>query len=236
MSSSAPTSSVHMSRADASGAAKKRRNLARLTVDDMAARGLLKAQRVLMRVDFNVPMRKGTTEISNPQRVVAAVPTIRKVLESGAKCCVLMSHLGRPAGARKPELSLRPVAALLKTLLDREVVFLDDCVGEAAEKASKRRKAAYPAENLRFHAEEKARGRPGDGGEDCAGGRRGRRVPTQPFSSATRHQRRVRNTHRAHSSMIGSNHFNPAGLLLKKELDYSRLSSHRAGPISWAGP
>lgn len=231
-----PLSSVHMSRESASGApSKKGRKLARLTVEDLISRGELKDRRVLIRVDFNVPMKKGTTEISNPQRVQAAIPTIKRVIESGAKCCVLMSHLGRPAGSRVPSLSLKPVAALLQTLLDgKNVTFLDDCVGEAVEKAvgSAENGDVILLENLRFYAEEEGKGKnPEDGTKivpspsDVAAFRRslfslGDVYINDAFGTA----------HRAHSSMIGSDHeHRAAGLLLKKELDYfgSALESPR---------
>ena len=218
-------SSLHMTRDDASGARKKQKSLARLTVEDLAARGQLTAQRVLMRVDFNVPMTKGTTTISNPQRVEAAIPTIRKVLESGAQCCVLMSHLGRPAGNRVPSLSLRPVAALLETLLGVSVTFLDDCVGDAVEKAvaGAASGSVILLENLRFHSEEEGKGKHPETGAKI--------LPTKEAVAAFRKSLfslgdvyindAFGTAHRAHSSMIGSTHTHrAAGLLLKKELDY----------------
>ena len=232
-SSKIPTSSLHMTREDATGgpdssSTKKRRMLTRLTVDDLAARGALSGARVLMRVDFNVPMVKGTTpcEISNPQRVEEAIPTIRKVLDSGAKCCVLMSHLGRPAGNITPSLSLRPVAALLETLLgpERSVTFLDDCVGDAVEKAvaAAAEGSVILLENLRFHAEEEGKGKRADGSKF---------VPAKADVDAFRRKLfslgdvyindAFGTAHRAHSSMVGSPHkHRAAGLLLKKELDY----------------
>jgi 3-phosphoglycerate kinase len=113
----------------------------------------LPGKRVLIRVDFNVPQDKATGAITNNQRIAAAVPTIRYVLDQGASV-VLMSHLGRPDGQRIAKYSLRPVAAELEKLLGRPVTFLDDCVGPAVEAA-----CAGPApgsvillENLRFHS------------------------------------------------------------------------------------
>src|SRR5437016_507927 len=87
----------------------------------------LKGKRVLMRVDFNVPQDKACA-ITNPQRIVAALPTIRYALDHGA-AVNLMSHLGRPDGERKPEFSLKLVAVELQKLLGRPIKFLDDCVG-----------------------------------------------------------------------------------------------------------
>ena len=134
-------------------------------MENLIARNQIAAKRILMRVDFNVPFAKGTTEIANPQRVEAAVPTIMKILDAGAQCVILMSHLGRPGGRVTPELSLRPVGLLLESLLKRPVVFVDGCVGDAVTAA-----CANPApgtvfllENLRFHAEEEGKGKAEDG-------------------------------------------------------------------------
>ncbi len=116
----------------------------------------LEDKRVLMRVDFNVPLDKKTGEITNDLRIRNALPTISYALEAGAKL-ILMSHLGRPKGERKPELSLEKVADRLARLLERRVEFTPDCVGPEVEKAA----AALAAgdilmlENLRFYDEEK---------------------------------------------------------------------------------
>src|SRR5512133_1994188 len=88
----------------------------------------LSGKRVLMRVDFNVPQDKATGAITNNQRIVAALPTIKSALDQGASV-ILMSHLGRPDGQRIEKFSLRPVADELAKLLDRPVTFLTDCVG-----------------------------------------------------------------------------------------------------------
>src|SRR3954454_13221081 len=93
----------------------------------------LKGKRVLMRVDFNVP-QDSAGNITNPQRIDAALPTIRYALDKGASV-VLMSHLGRPDGERKEKYSLKPVAEKLQERLGRPVKFLDDCVGPDVEKA-----------------------------------------------------------------------------------------------------
>src|SRR4051812_21268197 len=87
----------------------------------------LKGKRVLMRVDFNVPLDKKTGAITNTQRIDAALPTIRYALDHGA-AVVLMSHLGRPDGKRVAKYSLKPVADKVAELLGRPVQFLDDCV------------------------------------------------------------------------------------------------------------
>src|SRR5688572_26190453 len=120
----------------------------------------LRGKRVLMRVDFNVPQDKKTLQITNDQRIVAALPTIRFVLDQGASL-VLMSHLGRPDGDKVAKYSLKPVAAALQQHLGRPVKFLDDCVGPAVEAACAP-SALKPGdvvllENVRFHLEEEGK-------------------------------------------------------------------------------
>jgi phosphoglycerate kinase len=115
----------------------------------------LAGARVLMRVDFNVPIKNGA--IGDDTRIRASLPTIQYALDHGATV-VLASHLGRPKGKPNSDLSLRPVAARLSDLLGRPVAFASDCIGaEAAELVDKARKAGGGAvllENLRFHPEE----------------------------------------------------------------------------------
>jgi phosphoglycerate kinase len=114
----------------------------------------LKGRRVLMRVDFNVPIKGGV--IKDDTRIRASLPTIQYALDHGAVAVILCSHLGRPKGKPNPEYSLKPVAARLGELLERPVVFADDCVGEAARKAIAQAgtNGVVLLENLRFHPEE----------------------------------------------------------------------------------
>src|SRR5690606_41914518 len=91
----------------------------------------LDGKRVLMRVDFNVPQDKATGAITNNQRIVAALPTIRYALDQGASV-ILASHLGRPDGRVTAKYSLKPVAAELEKLLGKPVTFVEDCVGPVA--------------------------------------------------------------------------------------------------------
>ena len=104
--------------------------MAKLSIRDVTLAG----KRVLIRVDFNVPQDKTTGEITNNQRIVAALPTIQHALDQGASV-VLMSHLGRPNGQPTPKFSLKPVVDELSKLLGKPVTFLNDCVGSEVEAA-----------------------------------------------------------------------------------------------------
>uniref|UniRef100_A0A8C7ZU87 Phosphoglycerate kinase n=1 Tax=Oryzias sinensis TaxID=183150 RepID=A0A8C7ZU87_9TELE len=181
---------------------------------------LEKGSSVLMCVDFNVPMKD--RQITNNQRIKAAVPSIQHCLDHGAKSVVLMSHLGRPDGNPMPEkYSLKPVAAELKSLLGRDVAFLKDCVGPDVEAA-----CANPAagsvillENLRFHVEEEGKGKDAAGNKIDAFraslSKLGDVYINDAFGTA----------HRAHSSMVGVNlPQKAAGFLMKKELDYFAMA------------
>jgi phosphoglycerate kinase len=172
-------------------------------------------------VDFNVPQDKATGAITNNQRIVAALPTIRYALDQGATV-VLMSHLGRPDGQRISKFSLKPVAAELEKLLGRPVTFLADCVGPEVEAA-----CASPApgsvillENLRFHIEEEGKVKLEDGTSRKADpaavaafraslSKLGDVYVNDAFGTA----------HRAHSSMVGvSLPLKAAGFLMEAEL------------------
>src|SRR5262245_13601168 len=114
-----------------------------------------KNQRVIVRVDFNVPLKDGVVE--SDKRLKESLPTIKYLREKGAKV-ILMSHLGRPDGKRIPDMSLEPVAKALGALLSAPVKFASDCVGEPAKSAvaSLAPGDVLLLENLRFHAEEEA--------------------------------------------------------------------------------
>ena len=114
----------------------------------------LKGKKVFVRCDFNVPMDENKN-ITDNTRIVAALPTIKYLLEQNCKI-VLASHLGRPKGEVKPEYSLKPVAKELSKLLDREVIMADDVIGEdAKEKAINLKEGEILLlENVRFHREE----------------------------------------------------------------------------------
>src|SRR6516162_9274333 len=129
--------------------------MAKLTVRDLNVRG----KRVFLRVDYNVPLEEkdGQMVITDETRIVETLPTLRLLIEQGGKL-ILTAHLGRPKGKREPSMSLRPVAAKLADLLGRHVAFVDDCIGEKAEKTAAALKPGdvLLLENVRFYNEEEA--------------------------------------------------------------------------------
>ena len=124
----------------------------------------LQDKRVLIRVDFNVPL-DADKKITNNQRIVGALPTIKYAVEHGAKAVILMSHLGRPDGKANPKYSLKPVVSELEKLLGKDVVFTNDCVGSEVEEAVNNATDGQVIllENLRFHAEEEGSSKDADG-------------------------------------------------------------------------
>lgn len=115
----------------------------------------LAGQKVFIRVDFNVPLDKKSGQITDDERIRAALPTVKHAVGAGAKV-ILASHLGRPKGKPTPEYSMEPVGSRLAELTGYEVFVPDDCVGEAAKKVVQDLRDGQVAllENLRFHAEE----------------------------------------------------------------------------------
>lgn len=113
-------------------------------------------KRVLMRVDFNVPLHKETRAVTDDTRIRAALPSIRFILDQPGSSLVLMSHLGRPKGGPEEKYSLRHILPVLSELLGREVQFSPDCVGEEAFHLSRQLQAGgvLLLENVRFHPEE----------------------------------------------------------------------------------
>lgn len=113
-------------------------------------------KRVLMRVDFNVPLHKETRAVTDDTRIRAALPSIRFILDQPGSSLVLMSHLGRPKGGPEEKYSLRHILPVLSELLGREVQFAPDCVGEEAFHLSRQLQAGgvLLLENVRFHPAE----------------------------------------------------------------------------------
>ena len=116
-----------------------------------------KGKKAIVRVDFNVPLDKKTFEVTDDTRIRGALPTIRKIVGDGGSC-ILMSHLGRPEG-RMEKYSLKPVLPVLEKLLGMKVLFVDDCLGESAQKmaAALRPGEVLLLENVRFYPEEEGK-------------------------------------------------------------------------------
>ncbi|WFD36356.1 phosphoglycerate kinase [Malassezia cuniculi] len=182
----------------------------------------LKDKRVLMRVDFNVPL--DGDKITNNQRIVAALPTIKYAIEQGAKSIILMSHLGRPDGNRVEKYSLKPVAAELGKLLGKDVQFLNDCVGPEVEQAVNAASdgAVILLENVRFHIEEEGKGKDANGEKIKADKDAVEKFRAELTKLGDVYVNDAFGTaHRAHSSVVGVQLPQRAsGFLVKKELDF----------------
>lgn len=178
--------------------------MAKLTVKDVD----FKNKKVIMRVDFNVPLDK-QGNITDDTRIKEALPTIKYVLEKGAKKLILMSHLGRPEGKVVDGLRMNPVAKVLPEMLKEEVEKLDDCIGDQVKKRIDTSKArVILLENLRFHAEEEK----GDEKFAKALASLADTYVNDAFGTA----------HRAHASTTIVAKFLPSclGLLMEKEIKY----------------
>lgn len=186
--------------------------MAKMTVEDLDLQG----QRVLMRVDYNVPMEEkdGQMVINDSTRIKETLPTLEHLVKSGAKI-ILVAHLGRPKGKKEPSLSLRPVAKQLSEMLGAPVAFLDDSVGDRVEQYVNGMKPGdiVLLENIRFYAEEEAN----DPGFSEKLARLADVYVNDAFGAA----------HRAHASTAGvaqilakRNAPRVAGLLMQRELKF----------------
>lgn len=195
--------------------------MAKLSIDDLDLQG----KRVLIRVDFNVPLKEdedGDKVVGDDSRVRAALPTIRAVLEAQGKA-ILMSHLGRPKGEPDPAFSLAPVAQHLESLLDARVRFASNTVGEAVESTvrSMPQASVLLLENTRFESGERE--------NDPAFARRLATLADVYVNDA------FGTAHRAHASTEGVTRFmerSAMGTLVKREIDQlSRLLEDPAKPF-----
>jgi len=192
--------------------------MAKLTLKDID----FKNRTVLVRADFNVPQDAGLN-ITDDTRIRATIPTLKYILENGAKKLVLISHLGRPDGKPVAKYSLKPVAERLKELLGQDVLFLNDCapglIGEAGARCcavganikqaiDQSKEKVILLENLRFHPEEEA--------NDSGFAKQLASLADVFVDDA------FGTSHRAHASTEGVTHFlkSAAGLLLEKEIKY----------------
>ncbi len=178
----------------------------------------LKGKRILVRVDFNVPLDENF-KITDDIRITASLPTIKKIIGDGARC-ILMSHLGRPKGGPNPKYSLKPVAVRLGELLEMDVKFAPDCVGDQVKAivSSMNDGEVLLLENLRFHPEEEKN--VVEFAQQLA--ELGDVYINDAFGSA----------HRAHASTEGVTKFIKicaSGYLMQKELDY--LGEAIANPV-----
>lgn len=174
------------------------------TLDDITISGA----RVLMRVDFNVPLKDGV--VTDDTRIRAALPTIRKILELKPRYVILLTHVGRPRGERVPELSVKPIVARLTKLLARKVVGVADCVGPSVQQAinDAPEGGVMMLENVRFHTQET---------------KNDPQFATQLASYGDVFVNDAFGTvHRAHASTVGVAERLPsaAGLLIKREITY----------------
>lgn len=183
----------------------------KLTIDDLAKNSVLKSKKVLVRVDFNVPMSKETEGlITDDKRIIESLPTINKVISEGGRL-ILMSHMGRPKGEKNLKYSLRSIAIHLSELLNKPVLFADDCIGESTEAIVNDLQDGdiLLLENLRFYNEEE-KNNPEFAKKLAA---YGDIYINDAFGTA----------HRAHASTEGVTHYIKtcsAGYLMQKELEY----------------
>ena len=178
--------------------------MAKLTLKDVD----LKNKIVLVRADFNVPL-DANLNITDDTRIQATLPTLKYILDNGAKKIVIISHLGRPDGLPVTKYSLKPVAVRLKELLGQDILFLNDCVGGTIKQdIDKAKEKVILLENLRYHAEEEVN----DANFSKQLASLGDIFVNDAFGTA----------HRAHASTEGLTHFikSVAGLLLEKEIKY----------------
>jgi len=206
--------------------------LKKLTIDKLGPQ--LANKRVLVRVDFNVPIKNG--KITDDTRIKESLNTIRYALDQGAKSVTLMSHLGRPNGTKNMKYSLEPVVPALSNLINKKVEFVNDCVGqEVRNKLNQGEKGQiFLLENLRFYAAEEGSREKEDGTKE-----KEKKEVIENFRKELTSLGDIYvndafgTSHRAHSSIVGVHvNLRAAGFLLKKELEYfSKILENPQRPL-----
>ncbi|MEO8665512.1 MAG: phosphoglycerate kinase [Ignavibacteria bacterium] len=181
----------------------------KLTLQNLIDKDLIRGKRILVRADFNVPLDEHGN-VSDDKRILESLPTIKAIIKNGGKC-ILMSHLGRPKGEKNKKYSLSVVAEYLSNVLDKPVLFSDDCISEDNVNVIDAMKEGdvLLLENLRFYKEEE-KNDPGFAKKLAA---YGDIYVNDAFGTA----------HRAHASTEGVTHYiklNAAGYLMEKELKF----------------
>jgi phosphoglycerate kinase len=187
--------------------------MSKLSIKDLDLNG----KTIFARVDFNVPLSADGKEITSDKRIRASLPTIQYALEHNAGV-VLASHLGRPKGKPRPEMSLRPIAVRLQELLGRPVVMAPDCIGAETQELKPKPGQVLLLENLRFHKEEEA--------NDPAFSKQLAGLADYYVNDA------FGSAHRAHASTVGIVSYLPvaaAGLLMDKEIEWLTRATKNPG-------
>lgn len=206
--------------------------LKKLTIDKIGPQ--LVNKRVLVRVDFNVPIKNG--KITDDTRIKESLKTIRYALDHGAKSVTLMSHLGRPNGNKNMKYTLEPIVPALANLINKKVEFVNDCIGDKVRNTvnSGEKGQIFLLENLRFYAAEEGSIVKEDGTKE-----KEKKEVIENFRNELTSLGDIYvndafgTSHRAHSSITGVHvNLRAAGFLLKKELEYfSKILDNPQHPL-----
>jgi phosphoglycerate kinase len=206
--------------------------LKKLTIDKIGPQ--LANKRVLVRVDFNVPIKNG--KITDDTRIRESLKTIRYAIDNGAKSVTLMSHLGRPNGTKNMKYTLEPIVPTLSNLINKKVEFVNDCIGDKVRNTvnSAEKGQILLLENLRFYAAEEGSREKEDGTKE-----KEKKEVIENFRKELTSLGDIYvndafgTSHRAHSSITGVGvNLRAAGFLLKKELEYfSKILENPQHPL-----
>jgi phosphoglycerate kinase len=206
--------------------------LKKLTIDKIGPK--LANQKVLVRVDFNVPIKNG--KITDDTRIRESLNTIKYAIDHGAKSVTLMSHLGRPNGTKNMKYTLEPIVPALSNLINKKVEFVNDCIGDQVRSRLNQGEKGqiFLLENLRFYAAEEGAIEKEDGTKE-----KEKKDVIENFRKELTSLGDIYvndafgTSHRAHSSIVGVNvNLRAAGFLLKKELEYfSKILDNPQHPL-----